>query len=219
MFPTAVIFDMDGLMLDTEQMMRPCFQQAAADIGCPVRDDLYESLIGLGSADTFAILSERFGAAFRQRKFEERFRELWHHRLASGIPHKPGLSDLLIVLEQRGIPTAVATSTDAMDAELCLRTAALWGRFHTVVSGDHVRNGKPAPDIYLEAASRLAIEPERCLALEDSNNGVLAASRAGMRVLMVPDTGCSPSQEALAAAWTVLPSLHAAKQLISEWLS
>ena len=219
MFPTAVIFDMDGLMLDTEQMMRPCFQRAAADLGCPVPNDLYTSLIGLGSADTFTILSDRFGVAFRQREFEERLRELWHHRLASGIPHKPGLSDLLILLEQRHIPTAVATSTDAADAELCLRTSALWGRFQTVVTGDQIRNGKPAPDIYLEAASRLGIAPEGCVALEDSNNGVLAASRAGMTVLMVPDAECSPSQEALVAAWAVLPSLHEAKHLISEWLS
>lgn len=218
MFPAAVIFDMDGLMLDTEQMMRPCFQRAAVDIGCPVPDGLYDSLIGIGSADTFAILAERFGAAFRQREFEERLRELWHHRLAAGVPHKPGLSALLTLLERRGIPMAVATSTDASDAELCLRTAALWERFRTVVTGDQVPNGKPAPHIYLEAASRLRVEPERCVALEDSNNGVLAASRAGMRVLMVPDTACSPSREAVAAAWTVLPSLHEATQLIGEWL-
>ena len=75
-FPAAVIFDMDGLMLDTEQMMRPCFQRAAADLGFPVEDDSYATLIGLGTADTFAILAERFGAAFRQPEFEWRFREL-----------------------------------------------------------------------------------------------------------------------------------------------
>ena len=163
-------------------------------------------------------LSERFGAAFRQRDFEARLQELWHRRVAAGVPHKPGLSDLLRLLEQREIPTAVATSTDAADAELCLRTSGLWERFQTVVTGDQVRNGKPAPDIYLEAASRLGVEPERCVALEDSTNGVLAASRARMRVLMVPDAGGAPSPEALAAAWTVLPSLHEAARLISEWL-
>ena len=111
MRPGAVIFDMDGLMLDTEQMMKPCFHHAAVDCGCPVQDDLYRSLIGLGSADTFAILSTRFGEAFRRQEFESRLRELWHQRVAYGVPHKPGLEGLLVLLQENGIPVAVATST------------------------------------------------------------------------------------------------------------
>jgi beta-phosphoglucomutase-like phosphatase (HAD superfamily) len=93
----------------------------------------------------------------------------------------------------------------------------LWGRFDVVVCGDHVSRGKPQPDIYLLAASRLEVDPRECLAFEDSNCGVLAASRAGMRVVMVPDV-CCPSDEALKAAYRVLPSLTEAADLVAPWL-
>jgi HAD superfamily hydrolase (TIGR01509 family) len=148
-----------------------------------------------------------------------RIRSLFLARVAEiGIPVKPGLHRLLAVLEKHQIPTAIATSTDTKDAEFSLRTAGLWDRFSAVVTGDQVQRGKPEPEIYLEAASRLGADPRSCVALEDSSNGVLAANRAGMRTLMVPDTGHSPSNEALKAAYAVLPCLDAATELIAQWI-
>jgi beta-phosphoglucomutase-like phosphatase (HAD superfamily) len=212
----AVIFDMDGLMLDTETMLKPCFQSATAEIGCVVDDQLYDSLIGLGAAETFAVLQTTFGDSFRPDAIRDRIRILWAERVKTGIPRKDGLDEVLDLVESYRIPTAVATSTEAEEAEMSLRTAGLWGRFNALVTGDQVRQGKPAPDIYLEAASRLGVEPHRCVALEDSSPGVLAAHRSGMRVLMIPDR-CAPSHEALAVA-RVFPSLRDASAVLSGWL-
>jgi len=116
------------------------------------------------------------------------------------------LLELLEFLERRGIPIAVATSTEAGDAAFTLRSAELDGCFRIVVTGDEVAHGKPAPDIYLEAALRLGIDPAACLALEDSEAGILAASRAGMVALLIPD-GATPSATAVRVASRVLQSL------------
>jgi beta-phosphoglucomutase-like phosphatase (HAD superfamily) len=124
----------------------------------------------------------------------------------------------MILLGERQIPVGVATSTDAHDAESCLRIAGLGNRFHVVVTGDQVENGKPAPDIYLEAARRLNVNPAMCIAVEDSNAGVLAASRAGMRTFMVYDSGLTPSEEARAAAFAVVPTVHDVRRAIVAWL-
>jgi HAD superfamily hydrolase (TIGR01509 family) len=215
----AVIFDMDGLMLDTEAMMKPCFQQAASDIGCEVDDEFYRTLIGRNASDSCAALTEKFGLAFRPEELQQRIHVLWRQRVAAtGIPTKAGLGDLLALLERQKTPKAVATSTDTDDATFCLRATDLWDRFEVVVCGDQVQKGKPAPDIYLHAARLLRVDPAHCVALEDSNAGVLAASSAGMRTLMIPESSYSPSPEALARAYRVVPSLHVAKDLIESWL-
>src|ERR1700733_2731276 len=130
---------------------------------------------------------ERFGANFPLPLFRERWAELWREDAeSSGIKLKPGLSELLEYLAERKIPTAVATSSDQEYAAFSLRAARVdTRRFVHVVTGEQVENGKPAPDIYLEAARRLGVSPARCLALEDSDAGIESASAAGV----VPPNG------------------------------
>jgi HAD superfamily hydrolase (TIGR01509 family) len=215
----AVVFDMDGLMLDTEAMIKPCFQQAAADLNCDLDDEFYGTLIGKGTVDCDAALVARFGPALHLDHLKVRVRAMLRARMtATGIPIKPGLTGLLALLKRHRILKAVATSTDAEDAEFTLRTAGLWGHFPVIVTGDQVEQGKPQPDIYLEAAARLGVAPGHCVALEDSSTGVLAASRAGMKAFMVPDGGHAPSPQAQAAASAVFASLHDVTDLMSGWL-
>jgi HAD superfamily hydrolase (TIGR01509 family) len=138
---------------------------------------------------------------------------LWKSRADEGITTKAGLLEFLTFAETSGLSIAVATSSDREYTEFTLKRAGLSNRFRVVVTGDEVARGKPAPDIYLEAARRLGLDPTVCAALEDSDAGILAASRAGMIPLLIPDVG-HPSAEAAAAAMAVLASLHDARALL-----
>jgi HAD superfamily hydrolase (TIGR01509 family) len=216
----AVIFDMDGLMLDTETPVQQCCRDAATGMGFDLDDGFYvSSLLGRGWADCDAALVAHFGPGFSLTEFGARFQAQWSAVLAAGsIAVKPGLPELLTFLRSRRIPTAIATSTHADAAEQSLRAAGVCERFDVFVTGDQVRSGKPHPEIYLTAAARLGVEPGSCVALEDSSPGVLAASRAGMTTLMVPDGGRGATAEAMSAAFQVLPSLHDVRHLLEGWL-
>jgi HAD superfamily hydrolase (TIGR01509 family) len=216
----AVVFDMDGLMLDTERPVQACCQAAADRLGFALDADYYHrELVGRGWAESDAALMARFGEAFPLERFKTDFERLWAaHLKRHGIDRKPGLLEVLAMLEARHIPVAVATSTHRHEAEFCLGLAELRERFAVVVTGDEVSQGKPQPDIYLEAAWRLGVPPGACIALEDSNAGVLAASRAGMLTLMVPDAGRLPSPEARRAAHAVCDSLLEASAVIESLL-
>jgi HAD superfamily hydrolase (TIGR01509 family) len=138
----------------------------------------------------------------------------WRLRVAhTGIPLKPGLLEFLSFVEGQRLPIAVATSSDREYTEFSLRHAGLLERFNIVVTGDQIANGKPAPDIYLEAARRFSVEPHQCAVLEDSDAGILAVSRAGMLPFLIPDLK-PPSEEATSAAFRVLRSLHEAQHCI-----
>ena len=152
------------------------------------------------------------------RGFNERWTQLWHaHVVEQGIPTKPGLHEFLALLEGHRIPFAIATSSDHEYATLSLHAAQLEGRSHCLVTGDQVEHGKPAPDIYLEAARRLGVNPSGCLALEDSEAGIVAATSAGMYALLIPDLK-APSEQARCAARSVLTSLYDAVELVSGLL-
>lgn len=203
----AVVFDMDGLMLDTEPIYKLAWQAASADLGYVLDDALYARFVGRPNAECERDLVERFGTGFPLEQFRAGWPPRWRAEAAAqGICRKTGLMELLDFLRAKDVATAVATSTEAGDAAFTLRSAGLETRFHVIVTGDEVARGKPAPDIYLEAARRLRVEPEQCIALEDSEAGILAASRAGMVALLIPD-GTHPSDTATNAASRVLPTL------------
>jgi beta-phosphoglucomutase-like phosphatase (HAD superfamily) len=216
---SAVIFDMDGLMLDTEPLYRAAWQQACQESGFHLDDNMYSSFVGRRTRDCEADIVARFGPSFSLSEFKIRWPRMWEASVRhQGIPIKPGLLALLSFLEGRRLPIGVATSSGVASAELSLRSAGLSGRFNVLVTGDQVVHGKPAPDIYLEAARRLKQDPVHCLALEDSDAGVLSACAAGMTTLCVPDLK-EPSAEAASAAFRVIRSLEEAPDLISAMLN
>jgi HAD superfamily hydrolase (TIGR01509 family) len=155
------------------------------------------------------ILREAFGAAFCLQNFRAACARCEAAAFEENLPAmKPGLEELLALLEGRGIAKAVATSTERHIAQRQLGGLGLLARFSVVATGDEVVNGKPAPDLFLLTASRLRVEASRCLVLEDSEAGVMAAHRAGMRVFCVPDIK-QPTPEIAALTDGVFESLRA----------
>lgn len=204
----AVIFDMDGLMLDTERIDRAACRLASTDVGHPLPDEIYMRTIGRTSADTRVIFLEHFGEAFPYETFRERWRAARAEIVAKeGVPLKAGLTELLDFLRDAGMRLAVATSTVRAEATQLLTDAKLLPHFGAIVCGDEVAHGKPAPDLFIKAAGALGVAPSDCLALEDSEPGARAAVAAGMRVIIVPDLK-QPSAEVAALAVTVCRSLH-----------
>lgn len=214
----AVILDMDGLMLETESIYKLAWQSAATELGFDLDDDYYLTLVGQTNPACEAAVVNRFGDHFPMNDFRDRWSRLWRTIVeTSGIPTKPGLTELLTFLRESQIPTAVATSSDRDYTGLSLRAAKLESWFHIVITGDQVVNGKPAPDIYIEAARRLGVAAVNCVALEDSDAGVLSASAAGMITVMVPDLK-APSPQARDAAYCVVASLLDARNQIESLL-
>lgn len=190
----AIIFDMDGLMLDTERAARKAWTQAMHDFGYELPKDVYHQMIGRNRRDKTGIFNTAFGSGFPLEKVGRRKDQYLYELLESDIPLKPGLMPLLRYLQKTPFKTAVASSTLKFEVSRRLHLLEFEQYFDAVVGGDEVDNGKPHPDIFLAAASSLGVLPEHCLVLEDSEAGVRAASSAGMKVFMVPDVK-APSEE------------------------
>ncbi|QID16629.1 HAD family phosphatase [Nitrogeniibacter mangrovi] len=204
----AVVFDMDGLLLDSERIAYDIGRQVSLDLGIPWTHEVAMQLIGRNSREHEALLKGAFGADYPLERHQAEFGRRYEARIASGrFPLKPGVLELFARLEAAGLPSAVATSTRRSRALPKLEAAGLLVHVTHVVAGDEVARGKPAPDIYLAAAAGLGIAPAVCLALEDSNAGVRAAHAAGMTVVMVPDL-LDPAEDIRAADIPVLASLH-----------
>lgn len=204
--PQAVLFDMDGLMLDTEAVYCLAWQRSAAEFGHTMTDEHYLSFVGRRAVDCHDILYGFYGHDFPLPDFLRRGCEIYEEYFAChGVPHKQGLGELLDTLDELRIPKAIATSTERPNALFCLGDLA--GRFEEIVTGDEVPEGKPAPDIFLLAARRLNTAPARCLVLEDAEPGVRAAGAAGIPVIVVPDLK-PPSPLMLEIALGVCDSLH-----------
>lgn len=184
----AILFDMDGLLLDTERIALACFQSASTSLGYPLRQDILNRLVGRNSRDADQFLQASLGARYPAEAVRQQFRQRYERHLAEhGVNTKPGLIDLIRFLDQHQLPRMVATSTRREMAEWKLSRAGILQYFAGVTGGDEVERGKPAPDIFLLAASRLGIAPESCLVLEDSGPGIQAALSAGMRAVLIPD--------------------------------
>lgn len=184
----AVIFDMDGVLIDTERHLFDCWKQAAAEAGYTLTK---EQLLGIRSlAAEFAIphFRELMGEEFDYQAIRSRRKELMSAYIAEhGIDKKPCVDELLDYLHSHGYKTAVATATDPERAEKYLRSIGIYEKFDKVVCATTVPHGKPMPDVYLYACEQIGEKPLDCVAIEDSDNGALSAHRAGCHVVMVPD--------------------------------
>jgi HAD superfamily hydrolase (TIGR01509 family) len=215
----GVILDMDGLMLDTEPFYKRAWQEAVRRLGHELSDETFRSFSGRSDADSEAALLEELGPDFPLREFQVTWPEFWYREVrARGVPTKPGIPNLLETLRQHGVPIAVATSSPARRADLALREARIAEYFSVVVTCEEVARGKPAPDLFLEAAHRLRVPAPACVVLEDSDAGAHAAAAAGMRAIVIPDLH-EPSRQTRALAAAVPASAEAALPLLLELLA
>lgn len=201
----AAIFDMDGLLLDTERVCMRVFKQACETINQPFHEQVYLSIIGCNSASIEKIFRKAYGEHYEavHNEWRTNYNAIVKHQ---AIPVKSGVIELLEWLRSQKIPTAVATSTHKDVATFKLKLAGLDKYFDSLTCGCEVSHGKPDPEIYLLAAQRLGVEPEKCLAFEDSNNGVRSAVAAQMTTYQIPDL-LEPSDEVKALGHHILPSL------------
>ena len=213
----AVIFDMDGLLLDTERLALDSYLESASRLGIAATEEFFTSLIGKRWQTTKVLIEDALGREDAERMLSA-WTEAFERRLRTeGVRKKPGVDDLLELIRRRGTPAALATSTGRTKTLEQLVSVGLRDRFKAIATGDEVVNGKPSPDIFLLAAERLAVDPQACIALEDSEPGVQAASSAGMRVIMVPDLK-QPTAEIRALAERVCNSLAEAQGFLDAHL-
>jgi HAD superfamily hydrolase (TIGR01509 family) len=210
----AVIFDMDGLMFDTERLARDAWKRAMAEHGYALDDEVYLTAVGRTVEGACGVFVDAFGPDLPIADVEAAKARYLRDMLAPGPPLKPGLLTLLDGLEALRLPLAVASATARSEVERRLAGAGLLQRFAVVAGGDEVARGKPAPDLFLLAAERLGASPADCVVFEDSEAGVNAAAAAGMTVVVVPDL-VEPSPGARALAEAVLPSLAEALEVVA----
>ena len=211
----AAIFDMDGLLISSERISLALFLQMCEQRDLGNMRYLYLEILGTNDAETRRRVTEAFTGKTDPEQFLNEYQERYREETTTWpVPLMPGTKTLLEVLKKNRIKTAVATSTGRELALLKLTNSGIIDYFDTVTGGDQVANGKPAPDIYLTAASTLGILPERCIALEDSPNGVRAAVAAGMHTIQIPDL-VQPDAELLLLKHTVLDSLDNVATMIT----
>ncbi|MFT4247381.1 MAG: HAD family phosphatase [Pseudomonas sp.] len=210
--PRAVVFDMDGLMLDSERAINACLARASTLQGEQIAPDYWLGMVGKGDVACRSMLAERIGQA-RAEALLDRAQLLYAEVVERGIPHRPGIVALLDWLAAHGIPRAVGTSTRRLLALRKLEAAGLLRRFDAIATSSDVEHAKPAPDIYLLAARRLGVAPAQCLVLEDSPTGVQAALAAGMTPIQIPDL-VAPDAAVRALGHRIVASLGEAQRLL-----
>jgi HAD superfamily hydrolase (TIGR01509 family) len=202
----AVVFDMDGVLIDSEHVWDEVREQLARERGGRYGPEAQRAMMGMSSTEWSAYMHETVGLAEPPEEINRIVVERMLERYAGGPPLIDGAVEAVERLGARW-PLAIASSSNRELIDAVLAAAGIEGRFEATVSSEEVARGKPAPDVYLEAARRLGLEPERCAAIEDSHNGIKAAKAAGMRTLAIPNPRFPPGEEALAAADGVLASL------------
>lgn len=211
--PAAVVFDMDGLLFDTETLYLEAATTAVVEIGHEVGIEVFQRMIGVPWSRNREMLLDHFGADFPADGFVAVWLRHYAALAEKRLALKPGALELLDTLDALHLPRAIATSSSHSTVQHHLRAHDLAGRFDAIVGAGDYPAGKPAPDPFLAAARRLGAEPAHCLALEDSHNGVRSASAAGMMTVMVPDL--LPATDEIRALCTlVVADLHAVRRLI-----
>jgi HAD superfamily hydrolase (TIGR01509 family) len=213
----AVIFDLDGLMVDSEPLAREAWRSLLADYGHTMDEEMVNAILGLRLMDTSQLAKERFDLPLPVEEIAKRRNELLLALVPGNLEPMPGLVELLRATDGRGLRRAVATSSPGTYARVALREIGVADGFECIISGDMVSRGKPAPDTYLAVAAALALPPTVCLALEDSPVGVRAAKAAGMRCIAVPNEQSAGLD--LSDADLVLSSLAIVAERLGELVS
>ena len=195
----AVIFDLDGTILDTEKYYRICWPKACEHFGFRMTDEMYLQLRSFGRPFVYDRFREWFGDSFNYDEVRAYRKDIYEEIVKEhGIQLKPGAINALNKLKENGILRAVATATDLERTGRYLKSVGLDGYFDKICSAADCEFGKPASDVYLRAVEQLGLDPSECIAVEDAPNGILSASRAGLKVVFVPDqTESEPEVEHL----------------------
>lgn len=203
----AVVFDMDGTLIDSEAVFRAALFHACTDLGFEMTHDIHARILGGTADNTKQVLADTYGVAFPFRQFYDRCAAHIKNTLEeTPIRTKPGAEELIRFLDKKSIPMAVATSSRLVHASSHLKSVGFLPFFQTLVTREDVTFPKPHPEPYLKAAQRLSINPARCIAFEDSTTGVRAATAAGMRTILVPDLQ-RPADDVASLCALVLDSL------------
>ena len=203
----AVVFDMDGVIFDSEALVIRTWKIVAEKYGFLGVEQVCRKCLGTNAAATRRIFLDFYGEDFPYDEYKAEMSALFHLEAEGGkLPKKPGVCELLRYLKTKGVKIGLATSTRKQVVLKELREGGILSFFDVIVCGDMVKKSKPDPDIYLEACSRLHVKPSDCFAIEDSYNGIRAACRAGMKAIMVPDLA-EPTEEMEKLAEKILPSL------------
>ena len=211
----AVVFDMDGLLVDTETVFRDVMMEVSRRRGVHLPLEVFLRMVGLQSVSSRLVAMDHFGPDFDYDSWMAETWELAHARMAVEVVVKAGVVELLDYLEDAGIPRAVATSSGHPTVQRQLGPNGLLPRFQAVVAAGDYARGKPNPDPFLTAAARLGVDPTDCLALEDSHNGVRAAHAAGMMTVMVPDL-LEATAEMRSLCVAVAETLHGVRDMIAR---
>ncbi len=212
----AVIFDMDGVLIDTEKHYNAAWCQAATEAGFPFTREHALLLRSCEAKEGEKLMQGIFGPSFDYYAIRERRRELVRERLAQyGLEKKSGVEETLRFLRAKGIKTAVATATALDITKSHLTTIGVCDLFDSIVSAKNVAHGKPEPDVYLYACEQIGERPQDCMAVEDSPNGIMAAYRAGLRTVMVPDL-TQPDEELTKYLYACVNSLSDLCELVDK---
>ena len=209
----GVLFDMDGIVLDTEKLYTRFWAEAAQALGFPMTIEMGLGMRSLSSAAGERQLKAYLGEEVDYQQVRNKRIELMNAFIEEhGVEIKPGIHELLEFLKEQGIKTSIATSSPLDRTKKYLSQVGLVNDFDELVSGQMVEHGKPEPDIYLYAASKLGLRPEECLVLEDSPTGILAAFRAGCIPVMIPDQD-KPTEEVKGSVYAVVENLLGVREL------
>ena len=205
----GILFDMDGLVLDSEKLYTRFWREAAQALGYNMTVEQSLGMRSLGKKNGQPYLERLFGPGIDYTRLRNKRIELMDAYVEEhGIAPKPGIYELMDHLNRSGIPAAITSSSPMENIRRHLTNAGLCHRFQALCSGHDVPNGKPAPDIYLHGAAVLGLDPRECLALEDSPTGILSASRAGCLPVMIPDLDQPPEE--------ILPLLYARADSLTD---
>lgn len=211
----AVVFDMDGVIFDSERLVIECWEVIADKYGVRDVESVCRECLGINKEAAKRKFLEHYGEKFPYDKYKEEMSALYHQRYSGGrLPVKQGVKDLLVFLKGSGKRIALASSTRKLVVTQELADAGLIGYFDEIVCGDMVARSKPEPDIYLKACECLGVIPRNAYGIEDSYNGIRSAAGAGLRPIMVPDLA-EPTKEMEELSEIILSSLVEVKEYLS----
>jgi HAD superfamily hydrolase (TIGR01509 family) len=203
----AVIFDLDGVLIDSEGLWNQARMQITSENGGRWRSEAQRAMMGMSSLEWSRYMCDELGVAMEPQQISAAVVARLEHLYREHVPLLPGALEVVVAVS--GVwPLGLASSANRPIIKLVLDLTSMRDRFKATVSSEEVPRGKPAPDVYLEAARRLQVPPGRCAAVEDSTNGLLSAAAAGMTVIAAPNREFAPAEDAVARASLVVDSIE-----------